>query len=158
MVAPGILPPATLARPCAALVDFYVLPASSKNERLVFACRLAEKAFDHGQRTYIHAESEEQAMQLDNLLWTFRQGSFLPHALYGTENDHDLPIHIGWQSELESHDVLINLAPKVPAFFDRFARVAEIVDTDESAKQTARERFRFYREHGITPASHTIEA
>lgn len=140
------------------VADFYVLPASGKNERLVFACRLAEKAFDQGRRVYIHAESEEQSMQLDNLLWTFRQGSFLPHALYCAENDNELPIHIGWQSESKAYDVLINLAPKVPVFFDRFERIAEIVDTDESVKQAARERFRFYREHGITPESHTLES
>lgn len=124
----------------------------------MFACRLADKAFDRNQRIYIHTESEEQALQLDNLLWTFRQGSFLPHALYGAENDSELPIHIGWQSEPETCDVLINLAPKVPAFFDRCVRIAEIVDADESVKQGARERFRFYREHGIMPESHTLES
>lgn len=156
MATPGTPPSATRAR-TSVVADFYVLPASGKNERMVFACRLAEKAFDQGLRTYIHNESEEQAAQLDNLLWSFRQGSFLPHALYGAENDPELPIHIGWQSEPAAGAVLINLAPSVPAFFDRFERVAEIVDADPAVKQAARERFRFYREHGITPTSHTIE-
>ncbi len=138
-------------------VDFYVLPAGDKDDRLPFTCRLAEKAYDQSQRIYIHAASEAQAAQLDNLLWTFRQGSFIPHALYETDDDSELPVHIGWRGEPASRDLLINLAPAVPPFYDRFARIAEIVDNDETARQAARERFRFYREHGITPESHTIE-
>lgn len=138
-------------------VDFYVLPAGDKNAPLPFTCRLTEKAYDLGQRIYIHAETEAQAAQLDNLLWTFRQGSFIPHALYETDNDSELPAHIGWRGEPASRDLLINLAPAVPLFYDRFERIAEIVSPDETAKLAARARFKFYREHGITPESHTIE-
>jgi DNA polymerase-3 subunit chi len=138
-------------------VDFYVLPPGDKNDQLPFTCRLTEKAYDLGQRIYIHTESEAQAIQLDNLLWTFRQGSFIPHALYETDNDGELPAHIGWRGEPSGRDLLINLAPTVPVFHDRFERIAEIVNHDEAAKQAARERFKFYRERGITPESHTIE-
>ena len=120
--------------------------------------RVRQARFDLGQHTYIHADSETQAAEMDNLLWTFRQGSFLPHALYGAGVDATLPIHIGWQSEPVACDVLINLSPTVPTFFSRCEHIAEIVDTDASVKQAGRGRFRFYREHGITPESHTLES
>lgn len=137
-------------------IDFYVLDSDSPDARERFACRLAEKAYDRGHRVYLHAADGAAAQRLDELLWTFRAGSFVPHGLAGAEPAEAVPVHIG-HGEPEGHDdVLINLAPDVPLFFSRFARVAEVVDSGEPGRQSARERYRFYRERGYTLESHDI--
>lgn len=141
-------------------IDFYILSAAADN-RLLFTCRLADKIYTQGHRLYIHAESQNEATQLDHLLWTFSAGNFMPHGLCESGADLGLPIQIGYNSEpsrIDGHDgdVLINLTPAVPLFFSRFARVAEIVGSEDDNKLSARERFRFYRDRGYTLESHTI--
>ncbi len=140
-------------------VDFYVLEQHHHDARQRFACRLAEKAWQQGNKVYIHTASAEQSQRLDELLWTFRVDSFVPHSLDGASAADHAPIHIGHSGEPQHHDqVLINLAPEVPLFFSRFERVADLVDQQEETRVQGRERFRFYRDRGYPLASHTINA
>jgi DNA polymerase-3 subunit chi len=137
-------------------IDFYILPDAQVRSRPLLACRLADKAYRLGHRVYIHTESREQAAYMDDLLWTFSQGSFLPHALAEATGEPP-PILIGHDAaSLASTNVLINLAGSVPSFFDRFERVAEIVDQSDAQKQVARERYRFYRVRGYALQSHNV--
>jgi DNA polymerase-3 subunit chi len=138
-------------------VDFYILPAKDTRARLQFTCRLTEKVYGLQHRVHAHAASSGQARELDELLWTFRQGSFLPHALSTSSNDAPVPITIGYDEETTSDgDLLINLADNIPTFFDRFARIAEIVDGTEESRRLGRERFGFYRDNGYEPNTHNI--
>jgi len=138
-------------------IDFYILPGETPAARDLLSCRLAEKACKKGHKVYLHADSAAHALRLDELLWTFRAGSFLPHALTHDDPDPATPILIGSGAEAPPvRDVLINLAAAVPPFFGQFERVAEIVDQAADVKQAGRERFRHYREQGCQPESHTI--
>lgn len=139
-------------------IDFYILPDSATSSRPLLACRLADKAYRLGHRIYIHTESQEQAAYMDDLLWTFSQGSFLPHALVEATGEPP-PVLIGHDAApLAGTDVLINLADSVPSFVSRFERVAEIVDQSDAQKQVARERYRFYRDRGYALQSHNVPA
>jgi DNA polymerase-3 subunit chi len=139
-------------------VDFYILDDSAAAARQHFACRLAEKAWQQGHKVYIHTTSVDQSNQLDELLWSFRAGSFLPHSLDSSPDADSVTVHIGHSGEpLHHNDVLINLGREVPLFFSRFKRVAEVIAGDEQDKQAGRERFRFYRERGYPLESHTIK-
>lgn len=142
-------------------IDFYILPDSASSSRPLLACRLADKAYKLGHHIYIHTESREQAMQMDDLLWTFSQGSFLPHALAADRGNPAPPILIGQGDEPAlspeaGADVLINLTSGVPLFFSRFERVAEIIDQGDAQKQAGRERYRFYRDRGYALQSHNV--
>ena len=141
-------------------VDFYVLPTEAPRNRALLACRLAEKAFSQGHRVYIHTGSEQQSQELDDLLWTFRQGSFIPHAITGTETAENAAVLVGHQPEPAGNhlDVLINTAQEVPLFFGRFERVAELVDQQPGTLQQARERYKFYRDRGYELQSHNIKS
>lgn len=140
-------------------IDFYILGTATPDARERFVCRLAETAYERGHRVYIHAPDGPAAARLDDLLWTFRAGSFVPHGLAAAEPEPDVPVQIGHEGEPADHeDVLINLATEVPRFFSRFARVTEVVDGDEGTRQQGRERFRFYRERGYPLESHNIDA
>ncbi len=138
-------------------VDFYLLPpGSGARERSVFACRLAEKAWQHGHRVWLHAASRDDATELDNLLWTFRQGSFVPHALAGTE---DTPILIGHgEMTEEALDLAIHLGDGPAEYARHCERLAEIVAADDVARETARAHFRHYRAQGATLHTHEIRS
>ncbi len=138
-------------------VDFYIVSDSSATAHLVVACRLAEKAWGGGHRVYIHAPSAVAAQQLDDLLWTFRADTFVPHGRYGADADGTTPILIGSNGDRgEFGEVLINLCEASPAFHGRFQRVAEVVAADEGARAAGRERFRFYREQGYALDLHNL--
>jgi DNA polymerase-3 subunit chi len=136
-------------------VDFYVLPDAASRGRMLFACRLAEKAFGLGHRVFVQAESEGEARELDDLMWTFRDRSFLPHCLAG--QDESAAVHIGYGAEpADGFHLLVNLGSQVPGFFSRFERVAEVIDADESRRAQGRERFRFYKDRGYPLETHKL--
>jgi DNA polymerase-3 subunit chi len=135
-------------------IDFYILQSGSREHT---ACKLIEKAFGLGHRIYVHAGSNDQLEKIDNLLWTFRAGSFIPHQRYQDDSNENSPVQLGTHDapNIDS-DVLINLAPEVPLFFSRFQRVAELVGSDEQAKALGREHFQFYRDRGYQLETHNI--
>jgi DNA polymerase-3 subunit chi len=137
-------------------IDFYILANAPRLGRERVACRLADKAFKQGEKLYIQAESETQARALDDLLWTFRQASFVPHNL---ANDGSAPVMIGFDSGEPPADrtVLLNLDHQTPTFFSRLERVLEIVDADDQRRAEGRERFRFYKDRGYPLQTHKLE-
>lgn len=138
-------------------VDFYVLKDDSALNRVQFACRLADKAYRLGHRVYIHTESPQQTRQLDDLLWTFQQNSFVPHSVYQDAGDAPPPVLLAHDAEPDaSNQVLINLAADVPLFFSRFERVAELVNQDAGIRQQGRSRYSFYKERGYPLRTHEI--
>lgn len=139
-------------------VDFYVLSAGDKGARLRFACRLTEKAYTLKHSAYAHVDSAAHARELDELLWTFRAGSFVPHEIASPDATDPAPVIIGHTADTRARaDVLINLADTIPSFFDRFERIAEIVDASDDGRRTGRERFAFYRDNGYAPNTHKID-
>jgi DNA polymerase-3 subunit chi len=137
-------------------VDFYILPSADPSARLDFACKLTEKAWRLGHRVYLHCSDEAQREELDTRLWRFKGECFLPHG--AAEEDHDAPVVLGIGEEPGQHqDLLVNLDLRVPPFFSRFARVAEVVVEDPAIRLAARESFRFYREQGYPLQDHRLQ-
>ncbi len=138
-------------------VSFYLVAAAAPDSCLRVACRLAEKAYLQARGVYLHTPGPEQAAQLDELLWRFRDGAFVPHARSGDDDGSD-PVVIGCDPQASPRitDVLINLSDVVPGFFGRFARLLEIVSADERDRRLARERFRFYRDRGYDLETHEL--
>jgi DNA polymerase-3 subunit chi len=138
-------------------VDFYLLAGDDASQRARFACRLADKAYRLGHRVFIHTDSADQTRALDDLLWTFQQNSFVPHAPCGAQ-DPVPPVLLGHDAEPPAPtDVLINLATEVPLFFSRFERVAELVDEQPQTRAQARARYSFYKERGYPLDTHEIK-
>jgi DNA polymerase-3 subunit chi len=155
-------------------IDFYVLSEHAPNGRLLLACRLAEKAYLRGHTVHIETASPDQARTLDRLLWTFRAGSFMPHCVC-PKNVEAAPVTIGWRdnpgmlqridkdpqhrpkvAEATPHTVLINLSQEIPACFERYARVCEVVDQQDHILRASRLRFRDYRDSGFDPTTHRL--
>ena len=136
-------------------VDFYILPSPALSARLVFACKLCEKAWRLGHQVYLNCSDSTQRDELDELLWRFKGEAFVPHS--NAEDDPEATVVLGLGDTPGSHqDLLINLDLKVPGFAGRFARIAEIVVEDPAIRQATRESFRFYREQGYALQDHRL--
>ena len=138
-------------------IDFYVLPGAVVRERQSTACRLAEKAYRLGHRVYLQTSMSQDDATLDDLLWTFKQNSFVPHARWQGDDDTGVPVLIGHETPPPAcSDVLINRAESIPDAYERFARIVEIVDNDEACREAGRRRYRFYRDRGYVPMTHKL--
>jgi DNA polymerase-3 subunit chi len=140
-----------------ARVDFYILGQADAQARLRLACRLAEKAWLQSQRVLLLTSGSAEAQALDEMLWTFRDRSFVPHEIYSPDRGSRASVLISEHARVPGDaDVLINLREEVPENFERFARVIEPVDADPARRQAGRARFRFYRDRGLAPDSHEV--
>ena len=141
-----------------ARVDFYILAQTDERARYMLACKLAEKAWRLDNTVYIHTRSRADAEQLDELMWTFRDGSFVPHGLAGRNDGTEAsPIMIGSEDRgIDSRDLLINLGDEIPAFAEGFPRVAELVTSDESCRNLSRKRYATYRDQGHELNTHKL--
>jgi len=138
-------------------IDFYILPDQKENGRALLACRLAEKAYSLGHTVYLFTASEIQAAALDDLLWTFRQDSFVPHERYPSTGAEGSPVLIGAAPPAEvTAQVLINCTDALPERFQHYERIAELVDSQTEVLAKSRERFRQYRDRGLTPEAHKL--
>lgn len=134
-------------------IDFYILEDARPQAVERFTCRLVEKAFEQKHTIYLRSADEKQLATLDQLLWTFRQGSFLPHATAAHRDGE--PIVLGMETpEPTEFDLLVNLAADIPTQWEAFHRLAEIVGPAQV--EAARGRFRHYRRTGIEPHYHKL--
>lgn len=138
-------------------VDFYLLEDSEPKSSWLIACRLLEKAYLRGHRTFVQCESLEEAHYLDELLWTFKEESFIPHNLLGEGPEPPPPIQIGYEHEPRGfNDILLNMACDIPTYCAKFRRIIEIVPALDAAKEVSREHYRFYRSKGYELHTHPI--
>ena len=138
-------------------VDFYIIEDAAPAARLKVACRLAEKAYLASQRALIWHTDRAELEALDELLWTFADGSFVPHEWLTPNAAAQAPVLLSAGSPPTGPvDFVVNLAADAPPFLHLSRRIAEIVDGDEGRRQAGRARFKAYRELGIVPKTHTL--
>ncbi len=137
-------------------VDFYILSDGTSIDR--FACNIAAKAWSKGNRVHIHTQSEQMAENIDSLLWTYRDISFVPHEIFFGEVSQETLVTIGFSEQYpESTQVIINLDNDIPDFVNNFDRIIEIAGGNESTKQLARQRYRKYKDDNYEIHDHKID-
>lgn len=137
-------------------VDFYLLNQNVPDGKLRATCRLVKKALAQGYTTYVQIAESTLASRLDDLMWTFDQGSFIPHKRDG-DGDDPAPVVIGAAPSDEAPpDLLISLVDDVPRNSELCRRIADIVDHIDTDKQLARERYKVYKGRGCQLETHHI--
>jgi DNA polymerase-3 subunit chi len=132
-------------------VSFYILPTESLEDRYLFACKLIEKAYRSGSFCYVLTDSAEQSRILDDLLWTFRAGSFIPHQIYTGEQPEIEPVILIGSLNAPEHwqKILFNLSSRYPDIGPQTERILEILDNSETTKEAGRNRYRQYQQSGM---------
>jgi DNA polymerase-3 subunit chi len=134
-------------------IDFYVLQSASIEERLHFAIRLTEKAWQQNCSVVLLVADTTTAEILDTQLWQFKPESFVPHS----QVDTDAPVVITTNPDLlPLRDLLINLGPALPRDVERFQRLAEVVIQLPEVLEPTRLRYSRYRDMGYSVNTHKL--
>ncbi|MFT5085006.1 MAG: DNA polymerase-3 subunit chi [Lentisphaeria bacterium] len=139
-------------------IDFHVMQhAASLDAQRHYACRLAEKAVNLGNRVMIATANDHESQVMNDLLWSFKPESFVPHGLVGDTASNDASVLISHDDDDTHHDVLINLRPGVPEQFSRFKRLIEIVIQEQSSLKGSRKNYAFYQTRGYPIKTHKLK-
>lgn len=125
-----------------------------REEKALHLCRLAEEHFLAGSRVLIVVAEPNRAVTLDQFMWVWNKGSFLPHSLdNGTVDCLDEPIVISTHEKIPNRaKILIMGTPCSLAFMANFELVYDFAETyNDQLAAAARERFKSYRAHGYQP-------
>jgi len=138
-------------------VDFYLSEEAGEGARLRLACRIAEKAYLAKQKVVVFSDDPTLIPKVDELLWTFGDGTFVPHEVFQDGARLEAPVALTAGPLPEgAADVLINLGAAVPPFFEKFERIAEFLDARPDVRAAGRERFKSYRAKAIEPQTHNV--
>jgi len=114
---------------------------------------LAAELHGQGLRLVIRVGSEPRLRSLDQALWTFDPGSFLPHGAAGDGSEAAQPILLAMGTETPNGASAVmavddcNVLPE-----EGFERLDYFFDRNDSAgRDAARSRWREWRERGIEP-------
>ena len=128
-------------------LGFYHLQRSALEPALG---RLLEKVLASGQRAVVRASSPDRVEALNRALWTYGQGSFLPHGSRDDGSAEDQPVFLTHQADYPNGATVLVLVDGVeiePA--SQFERCLYLFDgNDEQAVAKARDQWRRWRERG----------
>jgi DNA polymerase-3 subunit chi len=134
-----------------------VLFYTHADDKLQTACALTAKALARKMRVMLFTADAAASDRLSRLLWSVPSTGFVPHCRSEDRLAAVTPVILDHRAEPLVHDqVLINLRGETPAFFSRFRRLVEIVGLDDADRESARNRFRFYRDRGYEIRTHQL--
>src|SRR5260370_38440369 len=100
---------------------------------------LLEKSLERGGGVVVQSTSPERADALDAHLWTYRDGSFLPHPTWRVGDAQDQPIVLAIEEGNPNRanvSILIDNAA-LPADTDTYARVGLVFNGDDDGALAA---------------------
>jgi DNA polymerase III subunit chi len=116
---------------------------------------LIEKSLARGWRVLVRAESAERAEAIDNLLWTYDEQSFLPHAQKGEGESRDQPVLIATEEDNANDANVLFLVGGAPppawnsALTNALTRIVLLFDgRDPAVLDAARAAWREAKEAG----------
>lgn len=127
--------------------DFYILKQQDEQARRRFACRLAQKIYMSKLTLYIRTANEAESALLDELLWTFDDISFVPHAV-GTQLTDGTPVVINHLPYQQATDVTMNLTDAT-LNDTKSERLCELVLGLPESTQLARKRYKDYQAQSL---------
>lgn len=127
-------------------VSFYLFEQSVERQ-VESACRLSRKLLRQSVAIWWYCRQPEQQQLLDEALWRFDPQSFIPHGI-DQINAH---VCISGQLPTQGSWVIFNFEQEALQAQDTFQHIIEIVENQESTKIIGRNKYKQYREWGITP-------
>lgn len=130
-------------------------------DKVNYACRLLRKAVGaRGARVVVVAPAAT-IEAIDQALWQLSAVDFVAHCRASAEpavlSRSPVVLMDGGGGALPHQQVLLNLAPEIPAGFERFERLIDVVTDDEEDRQLARVRWRHYADRGYAITRHQFQ-
>lgn len=134
-------------------IDFH----TNVPDKIAYACRLVRKARSAQHKVVLMTDDAAQLAELDEAMWTFSATDFLPHVAASDALAMQTPVLLtdNDAAELPHRELLINLSRRTPATLDQFARVIEIISSDEEDAAAGRKRYSAYKQQAY-PLTHFV--
>ena len=132
-------------------------------DKLDYACRLLRATQKKSAQVLVLGHIGA-LKSLSSKLWAMAPTEFLPHCLADASADVIAHSPIVLSAELPSsgaeisseQQVLLNLGAVLPAGFERFERLIELVGQDEADLQAARTRWKHYKDRGYALSRYDV--
>jgi DNA polymerase-3 subunit chi len=107
------------------------------------ACEIAEESYAQGRRLQIIALDQEQAERLDDLLWTFKPDTFIPHGLWvGSPDEPAQPVVVTTRKEaVEGMDSLLMMGYGEVDLVGQFSHAFHLVLVDNEDRLDGSRRY-----------------
>jgi len=131
---------------------FYIL---NKAEDLkISVCKIIKEYYKKKYKIFVSSRSDDLVNELNNLLWTFEQISFIPHCT--TKNyDKNSPILLSGKDSfpktinLKEYDVWLNLDDEMEENYTDFEIILEIVSQNEEERILSRKKYLNYQKNNF---------
>lgn len=129
-------------------VSFYHLQRMPLDQALP---KLLERVLERGEHAVVLAGSVERVEHLNDVLWTYDAGSFLPHGSADDGSADRQPVYLTTNEENPNDAAFLCLVDGgQPGFLGTFQRVLDLFDgNDESAVEAARTRWKAAKAAGF---------
>lgn len=137
---------------------FHILAQSTPAARHLHVARLVGKAWQQGDRVCILCDNQQQAEELDDLLWNFNPETFIPHSI---AHDPNTPCTdpVGlllYPPSAADWDTIIVLASTLPDDAHQYRRLALVAHNDPATLNLARGHYKQLRQKGIEARVHDM--
>ena len=133
-----------------AKVIFLTLSVANK---LRVVCDVVENEFTQGNKVVINVTDEEEGKTLDNMLWSWKQSSFIPHNYSESlsESPKD-PVVIATDiTKNISYDTLILVNPSDLENLNNYTTIIDFAEKYNPTKlESDRKRYKLYRDKKFT--------
>ena len=139
-------------------VLFHHFESIERKDFLIYVCKLIERGYKQNiNPIFIKTDTQKQAEELDKVLWTFRQESYIPHTLVDQDSNNTQPVQIGWiDNEIEDAEAIINLSDGMPDISNHLKKIHEIIENIDEKKEKARERWKKYKSIGFNIKAYKV--
>ncbi len=132
---------------------YFVETAVAEQRKLL--CQWTERLYGEGRKIQIVVDSTPSARFIDEMLWTFSQGSFVPHAVFNPvkEGGQDDPVLISVEEKrIDDFDTLLCDTPASVEFMIQFDTAVHFVLRDDPGRrEQSRSFWQKARESGVQP-------
>ncbi len=129
-------------------------------DKLAYSCRLLRKMSGRDAKAVVLGDAQ-QIGRLDQLLWTFSAADFLAHCRDDARPETLAMSPIVLTEQLSTlrvepnrSQVLVNLTLQLPAGFEKYQRLIELIGRDEDDVAQGRRRWKYYKDRGYALTHH----
>ena len=117
-------------------------------------CKIIKKYYDLNNKILISSRDSIMIKNINKLLWTFEQLSFIPHS---TNEEYDSLVSVllfdtNYKNDSilkNDYNVFINLDDEVKTDYHDHEVIVELVSNNEEQKKVAREKYLYYKKNKL---------
>lgn len=128
-------------------VSFYHLERQTLDDVLP---KLLTRVLAGDHKAVVLADTIERVNHLNERLWTFDPGSFMPHGAKSDGAETEQPIYLTTDEENPAGaDIMVVVDGAIPNSIESYSRCLDVFDgRNDDAVTAARERWKAYRDKG----------